>query len=341
MHKSLKYTLMSLLVGSFFLLTGCGKPKFHTMTGNTMGTTYHVTAQFADKKISAEDLQAQIDARLESINLSMSTYKPDSEISQFNQMKVGEKLTVSDDFVKVYSVAKTIYDETDGAFDPTVSPLVDLWGFGGGSETGVDRKPPSDADIKKALTNVGFDKVVLKDNELSKTAAVTLDFSAVAKGYGVDQVAKLLHDQDINNFLVEVGGEIVTDGISPRAGPWRVAVTTPKSLSNAISRIELKDAALATSGNYRNYFDYEGVRYSHTINPKTGYPVEHRLSSVTVIQPTAAEADAYATALLVMGVEKGFNFAKEKELPVYMIYNDGTAFDLKYTDMMKDYFPKI
>ncbi|MCY4046273.1 MAG: FAD:protein FMN transferase, partial [Cellvibrionales bacterium] len=330
----------SLLVGSFFLLTGCGKPKFHTMTGNTMGTTYHVTAQFADKKIAEADLKAQIDARLESINQSMSTYKTDSEITQFNQMKVGEKLTVSNDFVNVYTIAQRIYEETDGAFDPTVSTLVDLWGFGGGSDQSVDKKPPSDADIKAALKNVGFDQVVLKDNELSKTAPVTLDFSAIAKGYGVDQVAELLRNLHINSFLVEVGGEIVADGMSPRAGPWRVAVTTPKSLNNAISRLELKDAALATSGNYRNYFDYEGVRYSHTINPNTGYPVKHELSSVTVIQPTSAEADAYATALLVMGVEKGFNFAKEKDLPVYMIYSDGKAFDLKYTDMMKDYFPK-
>ncbi len=330
---------MSLLLGSFFLLTGCGKPKFHTLHGDTMGTTYQVSAQVPND-VDLNTLKASIDQRLEAINQSMSTYIEDSEISKFNRLPAGKTLEVSDDFVNVTALAKEIYQQSGGAFDPTVATLVDIWGFGGGSSKSSVKEPPSKVEIKKALAVTGFDKVAIKDNQLSKIANVRLDFSAIAKGYAVDQIAQLLRNENINNFLVEIGGEIVTQGISPRGGPWRVAITAPKSLQSEISRLELQDAAMATSGDYRNYFDYQGKRYSHTINPKTGYPVEHRLSSVTVLQETAAASDAWATALLVLGVNKGFELADKEQLPIYMIYRDGNQFSLKYTDNMNRYFPK-
>lgn len=341
MKKHIQLITMSLLVGSFFLLSGCGKPKFHTLSGETMGTTYTVSAK-VPQQVKIDELKSKIDARLDDINQSMSTYIADSEISLFNKLAVGEAMEISKDFAKVTELAKQVYTESEGAFDPTVATLVDLWGFGAGSKTAnaEEKTPPSDEAIKAALTNTGFDKVVLADYKLSKTADVRIDYSGIAKGYGADQVAQLLRDNNINSFLVEVGGEIVTQGVSPRGGPWRIAVTAPKSLQSQISRLEMQDAGMATSGDYRNYFDYKGVRYSHTINPKTGYPVEHRLSSVTVMQETSAAADAWATALLVLGVDKGFALAEKEELPVYMIYRGNDGFALKHTGTMQRYFPK-
>lgn len=335
----LKPLLMSLILGSFLYLSGCGKAKFHHFQGDTMGTSYHISAQ-VPASVDLEKLQQTIDEKLLQINQSMSTYIETSEISRFNRLPINQPFPVSDDFLHVFTIAENVYLASSKAFDPTVSALVDLWGFGGNSPPEGISAPPSQDDIDKAKESIGFNKIERQGNSLIKKANVKLDFSGVAKGYGVDVLAQVMQDHNINNFLIEIGGEMRTAGISPRAGAWRIAITAPEVLKDQISRLDLQNASLATSGDYRNFFDHNGVRYSHTINPTDGYPIKHRLSSVSVIADNTATADAWATALLVLGEEKGFTLAEKQNLAIYMIYNDGKTFKLKYTASMEEYFPK-
>lgn len=290
----------------FLLAAGCGKSE-HTITGRTMGTTYTikvVTGYFG----SVSGLQEKVDRRLDEINRSMSPYLKDSEISRFNRfMGVGTEFPISADFLRVMQVAARIHTLSEGAWDGTVNPLVDLWGFGRSSRT--DKRPPADK-IEVLLGDVGFDKIEIRHSGalIKRQAGVTLDLSSIAKGYGVDQVAEEIRRAGFGDFLVEIGGEVYAAGVRPDGRPWRIGINRPKTdarFDEVYKVVALRDRAFATSGDYRNFFVENGVRYSHIIDPITGYPTAHGVVSVSILADNCTLADGLATGVMVMGAEKG------------------------------------
>jgi thiamine biosynthesis lipoprotein len=297
-----------------------------------MGTTWHVTLVPAGAMPDRAVLQAGIEAELERVNQSMSTYRQDSEISRFNALAPDTWFAVSDDFHAVLSTAMAVGWLSEGAYDVTVAPLVDLWGFG---PAGRVSTPPPDELVRDVLQSVGQDYLRLDEEDghrLLKTRPVSLDFSSIAKGYAVDLVARWLDAQGLDRYLVEVGGEMRLSGMSGRGDPWRVAIERPESaLRTAEQAISLTDVAIATSGDYRNYFEVDGQRFSHSIDPRRGYPVAHDLVSVTVLDNSAMRADAWATALVVLGHERAMAVATEQGLAVYFIQRQGDVLHSSYS----------
>ncbi len=287
----------------------CEAKREHLIQGRTMGTTYHV-------KIVAEGhqgigrLKSKIDARLVEINNSMSTYKKDSEISQFDQMvQTGQAFEMSDDFSRVMKTAKIIFELSEGAWDGTVNPLVDLWGFGrAGRQTDLPRKQ----QIAALLPEIGFEKIQIPASGVlvKKSKRITLDLSSIAKGYGVDEVAHLISKAGFENYLVEIGGEIFASGKRKDGKLWRLGINRPRkdaAFNEVYKIVDLDNQAFATSGDYRNFFEVDGIRYSHIIDPRTGYPVSNSVVSVSIIAENCTLADGLATAVMVMGAEKGLD----------------------------------
>ena len=293
----------------------CDAKREHHFQGLTMGTTYHVTVVTGWFQRTS-GLQDAIELRLKEINQSMSTYIHDSEISRFNRFqRAGRPFPVSRDFFTVMKTARTIYRLSDGAWDGTVNPLVNLWGFG--PQTGP-RRMPSPEDIAARLTAVGFSNIVIKEPHIliKKRADITLDLSSIAKGYGVDQVAGVIASRGFKDYLVEIGGEVFASGHRKDGKLWRIGINRPRPGAGAgeVYRvIPLDNAAMATSGDYRNFFTFNGIRYSHVVDPKTGYPVSNSVISVSIIADHCSFADGLATAVMVMGPEKGLRLLKRLE----------------------------
>ncbi len=283
--------------------------------GMIFGTFYSVTYQHD------RDLKAEIEAELEKVDHSLSPFNKQSVITAINENRAAK---LDDMFLTVYDLAKHISEDTDGAFDITVAPLVNAWGFGFKNNT-----KPTDAAIDSLRQIVGYKKVKLAGKRIVKDdPRIMLDCSAIAKGYGSDVVARYLKAQGIKNFMVEIGGEIVTCGINPKRLPWAIGVEKPVDDSLATSKdlqtvLNITDIAMATSGNYRNFYYKDGKKYAHTIDPKTGRPVQHSILSATVLAKECAVADAYATSCMVMGLEKAKELlARHPELKAYIIYDD-------------------
>jgi thiamine biosynthesis lipoprotein len=323
--------LSSLLV--ILILFGCSnKPDIIEITGSKMGTTYSITV-VADQ-LPPDDLSQQIDRLLSKVDNSMSTYKDESEISRFNRLSVGETIEISSEFAEVIRISQSVWHQSNGAFDPTIGPLVDLWGFGP-----VDREQqiPSTESIEQVLTTIGFESIVLQGLTLSKLRPVALDLSAVAKGYAVDLVANYLEMLALPDYLVEIGGELRVSGANPEGIPWRIALEQPQLFAAVDKVIELTDIAIATSGDYRNYFEKGGVRYSHTIDPRNGMPIRHQLASVTVITESCAEADAWATAFSVLGADESAELANKLGLAAYMLVRKDDQFMALHSDAFDVY----
>lgn len=304
------------------LLTSCSsKPEIIQISGSKMGTTYNVTV-VADQ-LAPEDLHQRIDVLISAVDNSMSTYKPDSELSRFNRLAVGQEMQISEGFARVLQISRDVWQRSGGAFDPTVGPLVDLWGFGASPS---DNTAPSKQQLSGALQDIGFQHLLLDEQTLSKRRPVQLDLSAVAKGYAVDLVADMLEMLGLPDYLVEIGGEIRASGSNPNGQTWRIAIEQPALMPSVNRIIPLAESAVATSGDYRNYFEQEGIRYSHILDPRSGSPIKHNLASVTVLSNSCAEADAWATAFLVMGAESSLQLAQQLELPVYLLTKEGDTF---------------
>lgn len=288
------------------------------ITGYAQGTTYSIIYIAEDGK----NYQRAIDSTLIEIDNVFSTYQKNSLVSKYNEL-VGETraFPVGNMFTKVFDVSNDVFKVTNGSFDPTVAPLVNAWGFGFENKNTIDSLA-----IDSLLKLVGFDEKILISGHLHKITNQTLDFNAVAQGYSVDVLGELLEKKGISNYLVEVGGELKAKGLNVQDTLWRVGIDRP--LPNLKEReieaiISLNNKSLATSGNYRKFYEKDGKKYSHTINPKTGYPVEHNLLSATVIADECAYADAYATAFMVMGLEQSKEFlVQHKELMALLIYSD-------------------
>jgi thiamine biosynthesis lipoprotein len=296
-------------------------PAAAEFSGRSMGTTWAVTLALPDLPAPARaEIQAAIEARLGQVDALMSTYREDSELSRFNRAAAGAAFAVSPEMLEVFRVAAEVSELSDGAFDVTVGPLVAAWGFGA-----TDRVPgePPAAELAALRERVGYRELVVDSagHSLRKTRAdIRCDLSAIAKGYAVDRVAEALGSLGFADFLVEVGGEVRARGRRLDGGPWRVAIERPEVDRRAVFEVvPLRDLALATSGDYRNYVDLGGRRISHTIDPRTGRPVEHGLASVSVLHRDAIHADALATALNVLGPEAGYALADREGLAAYFI----------------------
>jgi len=308
---------------SLSLSVACSQaPDAIQISGNSMGTQFNVTLASSDADV--DYLRQEIEASLDAVDRMMSTYKADSEISRFSSNATTEWQQVSAEFCASVENALALSAVTNGAFDITVGPMVNLWGFG--PSKSID-KPPADADIRKMLSAVGYEHLQADCSRPALRKDITgliLDMSAFGKGYAADRVADGLEDAGIGDYLVEVGGELRVAGRNAKGELWAVGIEAPLiDQRRPHTVIRLTDAAVATSGDYRNYFESAGQRYSHTIDTRTGRPVTHSLASVTVVDDSGYRADALATAFLVMGPEKAIAFALREQLAaLFLLRND-------------------
>lgn len=349
-NKPLKPASLTIIaISSVLMLSACQqKPDYNNLSGETMGTSYHISYQLP-KGADGAAIQAAIDKRLQDINDSMSTYQVDSTISKFNQLGKDTPIAIDADFSHVLQASRQVYELSGGAFDPTVMPLIETWGFGSTMTVERLQSPPTALEIAQAKALVDFDSVIQKDDSIYKTKdGVGLDFSAVAKGYGVDVIADVLKNTyQIRNYMVEIGGEVATSGVSAQQQPWQIAIDAPIEGSTVSTRQAMAvirqpinngaSMALATSGNYRNSVVFDGKHYSHTIDPTTGEPIVGGAPSVTVAAETVALADAWATALTAMPYEKALATAKEHDIAaLFVILAKGVAADTA-TDSVDDW----
>ncbi len=322
--------LAFLIIGTVLIIKHQHNMPYQHNRGQIFGTFYSITYQCDN------DLQKEIEAELKKVDQALSMFNKESIISKINR---NEKVELNEMFLQVFTLAQKVSQDTDGAFDITVAPLVNAWGFG--FKTGDQ---PSVASIDSLMSTVGYNKISLKGRQVFKENKNTmLDCSAIAKGYGSDVVAAFLKKRGIENFMVEIGGEVVTQGISEKRVPWRIGVTKPTEDSLSIGDelqtvLNVTNKAMATSGNYRNFYYKDGKKYAHTIDPKTGYPVQHSLLSATVLANNCATADAYATSFMVMGIEKAKAvLERHPELMAYFIYSDKKGeLAVWYSPSMKD-----
>lgn len=322
--------LVFLIIGTIYIVRQQHSTPYQYDKGQVFGTFYHITYQ------NDSSIQMDITAELAKVDSALSMFNKESIISHINR---GENVETNEMFENVFNLAEEISNNTNGAFDITVAPLVNAWGFG--FKTG---NPPTRQTVDSLRAIVGYKKVKLVNHRIQKTnPLVMLDCSAIAKGYGCDVVARLLEKRGIKNYMVEIGGEVVTHGISEKRLPWKIGVTKPSddslNVNNELQTVlNVKDRAMATSGNYRRFYYRGGKKYAHTIDPATGYPVQHNILSATVLAKSCAEADAYATAFMVMGIEKAQKVLKaHPELMAYLIYSDHEGkLQVWYSPSMKD-----
>ena len=336
----MKVITAALVLVSLFLFVGCDSSRSlaenqltHRWSGETMGTYYRVTVvensndDHAAVNAPPFDLdlaKQQVEQQLAVVIASMSTYEADSEISTFNRLASNHCLAVSQALLDVVQQSIDINAATAGAFNPLIGPLVERWGFGQSNAAFVY---PDVAEISALLARADMSALSInrQTQSLCKSADIALDLSAIAKGYAVDLVASQLNALGISNYLVDIGGEVRVSGHNPQRVDWRLAIEKPVFRAGEIEQVvALKDVAIATSGDYRNFFEYQGKRYSHTIDVRTGYPVQHSLASVSVIARSAAEADAWATALNVMGPAEAKRLAAEQNLAVFLITRENS-----------------
>jgi thiamine biosynthesis lipoprotein len=318
-----------LLLSSVLIVSACSdKPTGPQIIGSTMGTSYSIQWSDSSAKVSKEAISHEVALRLEEINALMSTYIPSSQLSQFNQSRDIGWHAVDVELASLIQQALTICQQSAGAFDITVGPLVNLWGFGAND---ASFQFPSTTEIDITMRSIGCQHI---DTRLTppainkKLADIYVDLSAIAKGYAVDELAKILDAHQLKHYMVEIGGEVKAKGIAPHGSPWRIGIETPHPQRGSIEGvISLSNFAVATSGDYRNYFEHEGQRYSHTIDPITGYPIKHQLASVTILNESTAIADAWATAFMVLGANKSLKLAKTLNLSGLLITRHGTTYE--------------
>jgi thiamine biosynthesis lipoprotein len=319
------------------LLAGCERSRdaIH-FSGSAQGTTYNITVVPGEGTVDAQALQGLVEARLAQIDQALSNYRDDSEIAGLNRRPAGEWVEIGTDLYEVLMLSMQMSWLSNGAFDVTIGSLVELWGFGG-AEARSD--VPGDGEIAAARAQAGFQHLELDlgEQRVRKQRPVRIDLSGVAQGYSVDVLADLLRAEGFTDFLVEVGGELVLSGDSPRGTPWRIAIERPSAAGEVELAVELSGMAVSTSGDYRDYFEKDGVRYSHTIDPTSGRPVAHQLASVTVIADSCGQADALSTAIMVLGPDRGLQMAEQHGLAAYLIVRGDKGFETRHSKAFEPY----
>ena len=302
-----KYSLILIL----FILSGClEKENSDVINGESMGTRYSVNV-LGDKRVSQE----LINKKLVEINDIFSTWQEDSELSKLNRASVGSWISVSDELHKILKISKELYHQTEGYFDPGIGRLIDLWGFGA---KGGRIEAPQREEITNAFERSSIQYLMIESGRVKKTKDIHINLSAIAKGYAVDEIAKLIKESGVTNFLVEIGGEVIASGTN-KGDYWVVGIERPDNKTPI--GLELVDVSIATSGNYRNFFIWEGAKYMHIFDPTTGLPANNDLTSVSVIHPQSAMSDAYATAMMAMGSARAIELAKKMKLSVLLMAN--------------------
>lgn len=319
MKQRIPYILpiVIILLAVFAVFTTMGQNvEYRKVSGMVFGTSYNITYE------SEEHLQSEIEAVLDSVNNSLSPFNEKSVITAVNENR---EVELDSMFTEVFRLARQVNEDTDGAFDITVAPLVNAWGFG--FKNGF---MPTDSQVDSLLDIVGMQKVTLEGGKIRKTdPRIMLDCSAIAKGYAVDRIARMLSAKGVKNMMIEIGGEIIAHGKNGNGKVWRIGVTKPFDDTLSVNTelqtvLSLTDVAMATSGNYRNFYYVDGKKYAHTIDPKTGRPVQQSILSATVVAPSCAMADAYATSFMVMGFDKAKEILRRHpEMKAYIIYTDG------------------
>jgi thiamine biosynthesis lipoprotein len=317
----------AILVG----VAGCAAPRVATLSGPTMGTTWTVKL-VAPRGADLAQLQHGIQGEVDRVVAQMSTYEADSDLSRFNRAPGGTWQELPPEFFDVLDHALALAHDSGGAYDPTVGPLVNLWGFGPGAR---EHKVPADGDIQAARARLGWDRIRL-DRERHRAlqpGGVYVDLSAIAKGFGSDQVARYLERGGVQDYLVDISGELRAHGTRPGGAPWQVAIEKPGAAEGAVERsdqvwrvLALRNRSIATSGDYRHFFEDAGRSYSHHIDPRTGRPVEHRIASVTTVADDCMDADAMGTTIMVLGAEAGLAFAERRGAAVLLLLHDGDGF---------------
>lgn len=306
------------LAACTILLAACDRPQ--PVGGHTMGTTWSLKIAGSISASQAAELQKQIQERLDRLEAVFSNWRPDSEVSRFNRARTTEPVTVSPELARIAKAALEVARETEGAFDPTISPLIDLWGFG---SQGRKREPPADAEVERCRERCGWQQLeaALDPPSLRKRIPdLELNLSAIVEGHALAQIGDIIARSKFENWLLEIGGEMLARGGPASGQPWRAGIQAPEAASREIfNTVELRDEALGSSGSYQQFFEHDGRRCSHLIDPRTGRPVDHGLASVSVIHRDPLTADAYATALMVMGLEWGELLAKRLGLRVIWI----------------------
>ncbi|MGO3295436.1 MAG: FAD:protein FMN transferase [Marinobacter sp.] len=323
-------------------LAGCSfqpDEEIWEISGPVFGTRYHISVVLPEDRERLEALAEGIDHALDGVDASMSTWREDSELSKLNRQEDQSSwYPVSDPLFEVLARSDEISRLTDGAFDITIGPVVNLWGFGPDARP---EKVPSDEALARALASTGYENLSLQTDPPAVKAAQPqyIDLSAIAKGYGVDVVARYLDSEGVKAYLVEIGGEVRTQGKKPDGSVWRLAIEQPaEGGEHTVNRIvTLPSRALATSGDYRNYYESEGRRFSHTIDPETGKPIAHNLASVTVITDDSMSADALATGFTAMGYERAMALATRKNIPAYFIIRTENGFESHQTPAFSSY----
>ncbi len=356
-----------LLSAVFYVLVN--RPQLKQIHGKTMGTTYSISYSSSYLEYSASDLKVDVDQLLEQINDSMSTYRPDSELMQFNGYPVGKPFKASPELLDVAALSLEISTLSAGAYDVTVGPLVNVWGFGPRdvkeitgqkiNETAQDTKAPEfvewmlanypaklpqQSELDAAIKRVGYQNLFVNKEKgtLTRNKDIYVDLSSIAKGHGVDRVASLLGSKGIKGYMVEIGGEVKLTGNKPDGTHWRLGIRGPAiSAGDPPVIISLTDKAVATSGDYLNYYEVDGQKYSHTIDPRTGHPEMGRLAEVAVISDTVAEADAMATMFMVLGDKEGLELANREGIAAYFTYHSGNSFESVSSDAFKPYLETI
>ena len=320
-------------------LAGCSKPEQSNprLEGQIYGTFWQVTlpGSFSEERIA--ELHTGIVEVLQQIDASMSTYRDDSELMRFNRLPAGEWMALSKPLLDVLLLSQSVSESSDGAFDVTVGRLVNLWSFG------PEQRPlaiPDEQELQQRLAQVGYQNLELdiEGGRARKHSDCFVDLSAVAKGFAVDEVARWLKGQGLEHFLVNIGGDLLAGGEREAGQPWRIGVEVPhEGLPAAHHVLPIRNMSVATSGDYRNFFEEDGQRFSHTIDPTTGWPIKHNLASVTVLTPDNASADAWATAFMVMGVERSLEVAQAEGIKLLLITRENGGWRSYISESMEEY----
>lgn len=344
-NKASAALVASLFLFALMLMAGCDRrATLATVSaaGDTMGTYYNVKLAGEEGQLPTQDqVTAWADQVFGEINASMSTYLEDSELSKLNRSDSEDWQSVSAPLFEVLAISQDVSRMSGGAFDITVAPLVNLWGFGPQKR---QKEAPSDEQIAALLTSIGYQKLELdaQRQALRKPSGLALDLSAVAKGYAADQLANFLEAKGYDNIMVEVGGELALRGVNARERPWKIGIESPSYSVLAPAKgpaqtVALSGRGMATSGDYRNYYEIDGERFSHTIDPVTGRPITHTLASVTIIAESSAKADALATALNVLGPEKAMALAEKEGIAAFLIVRSGDGFEPRVSSAFRPY----
>lgn len=328
---------------TLFLAACKSDPVTLSLSGETMGTTYNIVAIDATGELDANAVQAAVEATLATVNGQMSNWDPNSEISRFNSAQTTDPVAISTELSMVMAAANSVHTESLGQFDVTLGPLIELWGFGARTP---ESPVPAEAQIIAALEITGQADVLTLASDPDTMAKAhpntSVYLAAIAKGYGVDRIAATLHGLGLRDYMVEIGGDLVTSGTNPEGAAWRIGIERPHVGAQTVEEIvNISDLGMATSGDYRNYFEADGVRYSHIIDAVTGRPITHTTASVTVLTTDAMMADAWATALLALGAERGLEISESLGLAAFFILRDTTSDDIAFTTIASSRFGQL